>query len=223
MLKFQTNEVPTGLEQYYEDAGDGSFRLKVEGAVPAAEVETHKAKLKEFRDTNITLKKQVDELGRFEQMFKSGEFSSEKLNAKIEEQALQKAAEMKAAYEASIAELNTKLGSTSTQLERVVVTNAVSAAALKHGVQETALDDVLARAASTFTAVDGQVAAKDGVLDAKGNKLTVDAWMASLAEKAPHLFTASRGAGAQKTGKPTIVGDKKSPVDLISAGLAKRR
>lgn len=223
MLKYQTNEIPAGLEQYYEDAGDGSFKLKVEGVVPTTEVETHKTKLKEFRDTNIALKKQVDELARFEQMFKSGEFSSDKLNQKIEEQALQRAADMKAAYEASISELNTKLGSASSHLERVVVTNAVSAAALKHGVQETALDDVLARAASTFTAVDGQISAKDGLLDAKGNKLTVDGWMATLAEKAPHLFTASRGAGAQKTGKPVIVGEKKSPVDLIAAGLAKRR
>jgi hypothetical protein len=223
MLKFETNEIPAGLESYYEDTGTGVFKLKVDGVVPVSEAEQHKSKLKEFRDTNINLKKQVEELARFEQMFKSGEFSSEKLSAKIEEQALVKAAEMKAAYEQQVAELTEKLTGTSTKLEQIVRDNAVSAAALKHGVSETALEDVHARAKAAFKVVDGELVAADGVLDAKGKALTVDGWMAALAEKAPHLFNASRGAGATKPNRPVPAVEKKSAVDLISAGLAKRR
>lgn len=223
MLKFETNEIPTGLESYYEEAGNGLFKLKVEGAIKASEAEETKTKLGEFRNTNIELKRKVEELARFETMFKTGEFSAEKLNSKIEEQALVKAAEMKAAYEAQIAELTTKLTGTSAQFENIVVNNAISAAALKHGVSETALEDVNARAKAAFKVQDGNLVAADGVLDAKGKPMTVDSWMTTLAEKAPHLFNASRGAGAQKPNRAIPALEKKSAVDLISAGMAKRR
>lgn len=222
MIKFETTEVPAGLEAYYEEV-DGTFRLKVEGAVPSTEYEKTKNSVKEFRDNNIALKKQVAELARFEQMFQSGDFSSEKLNKKIEDQALLKAAEMKTAYEAQIAELTTKLTGTSTSLEKIVRDNAVTKAAISHGVSETALEDVYARARSAFTVVDGQLAPVNGILDAKLKPLTVDAWMASLSETAPHLFNASRGAGASKTTRPIQQPSSMTPVDKISAGLAKRR
>lgn len=222
MLKFETNEIPTGLESYYEDAGNGVFKLKVEGVVPATEHEKVKGSVKEFRDNNITLKKQVEDLARFEQMFKSGEFSSEKLNAKIEEQALTRAAEMKAAYEAQLQSLNEALSKSTGQLEHIVLTNEVSKAALKHGVSETAIEDVHARAKAAFKVVDGVLTAADGSLDAKGNKLTLEGWMTSLADKAPHLFNPSRGAAGQKPGKPIQTLERKSAIDLISAGLAKR-
>lgn len=223
MLKYETNEVPTGLESYYEDAGNGVFKLKVEGVVPATEYEKVKGSVKEFRDNNIKLKKTVDDLSTFEQMFKTGEFSQEKLTARIEQEALKKAAEMKAAFEERERELSDKLNGTTSRLEQIVVDKAVTEAALKHGVSETALEDVFSRAKTTFTVVDGQLTAKDGALDAKGNKLSVDGWMATLAEKAPHLFKASSGASAAKPGRPVPQETQRSAVDLISAGLAKRR
>jgi hypothetical protein len=82
---------------------------------------------------------------------------------------------------------------------------------------------VEARARSAFRVVDGELAAADGVLDAKGKPLTLENWMATLAEKAPHLFNASRGAGASKPNRPMAQPTTLSPVDRISAALAKRR
>lgn len=223
MLKYETNEVPTGLDAYYEDAGNGVFRLKVEGVVPAAHLEEHKSKLKEFRDNNVALMARTEALERFEQMFKTGDFSEEKISAKVREQAEKMAQDMKVSFEEEKRQLAERLTSTSTKLEQIVLNNAVSQAALKHGVSETALEDVFARAKATFKVVDGELQAADSVLDAKGNKVTLDGWMASLAEKAPHLFNASRGAGAKKPGQSIGVTEKKSAVDLISVGLAKRR
>lgn len=223
MLKYETQEVPTGLEAYYEDAGNGVFKLKVEGAVPAAQLEEQKNKVKDFRDNNTSLKARVEALERFETLFKTGDFSEEKLTAKVKEQAERMAQEMKAALEAEKQGLTEQLTSTTSKLEKIVLNNAVSQAALKHGVSETALEDVYARATTAFKVVDGELQAAEDVLDAKGNKVTLDGWMASLADKAPHLFNASRGAGAKKPGTPVAPSDKKSPVDLIAAGLAKRR
>ncbi len=223
MLRFETNEVPAGLEAHYEDAGNGIYRLKVEGVVPTSQFDEQKNKLKEFRDNNTELKRRVDELSSFETMFKSGDFSAEKINAKVKEQASVMSSEMKTAYEAQIAELGASLQTANGRLEKIVLNNAVAAAALKHGVSETALEDVLARAKATFKVVDGELQAADDVRDAKGNPYTMDSWMASLADKATHLFKASSGAGAGKTGRPFLTPEKKSGVDLISAGLAKRR
>lgn len=223
MLKFQTNEVPAGLESYYVATADGQFQLQVDGAVPATDLEKERARLKEFRDNNVALKKRVEDLSRFEQLFQSGDFSEEKLTKRIEEQALARAAEMKAAYEGQIAELNTRLGDTSGRLEQIVLSNAVTSAAVKNGVSDTALEDVLARARTAFKVVDGALQAADGVLDTKGKPLTLDVWLTSLADKAPHLFKASGGAGSFKpTTRPTTPERKQTPVDLISAALAKR-
>jgi len=223
MLKLETNEVPAGLESYYEALPTGNFKLKVEGAVPATQYEETKLKLGEFRNNNVELKKRVDQLAQFEEMFKSGEFSSEKLQQKVEALALERAASMKQSYEQQVAELTQGLEAERTRLAQIVMSDAVNKAALKHGVSETALEDVLARARGSFKVEDGQLVAADNNLDAKGNKLTLDSWMANLANSAPHLFQASRGTGAQKPGRPIPVLEKKSPVDLIAQGLAKRR
>ena len=47
-------EIPEGTESYYEEK-DGKFHLSVEGF-------TEKSKLDEFRDSNINLKKQMEDI-----------------------------------------------------------------------------------------------------------------------------------------------------------------
>ena len=218
MLKLETNEVPTGLESYYEDAGNGIFKLKVEGAVPVAQLEEVKTKLGEFRNNNVELKKKVDALSQFETMFQSGEFSAEKISSKVETLALQRASEMKTALEQQIAELTNGLQSEKSRVQQIVLSDAVNKAALKHGVSETALEDVLARAKGAFKVEEGNLVPVDPNLDVKGNKPTLETWMASLATAAPHLFQGSRGTGAQKPGKPI---QQLSTDDKIRNGVAK--
>jgi hypothetical protein len=202
VLKYETNEVPEGLESHYEDAGNGVFKLKVDGVVPAAQFTEIKTKLGEFRNTNVDLKKRVDQLAQFEEMFKSGEFSSEKLQTKVEALALERAGQMKTAYDEQVAQLTQSLEAEKSRLANFVMSDAVGKMALKHGVSDTAIEDVLARARQAFKVEDGQLIAADGNLDAKGNKVTLENWMASLAATAPHLFAPSRGTGAAKTGRP---------------------
>ena len=56
------SEIPEGVESFYEEQ-DGKFVLKVEGL-------TEKSKLDEFRNSNIELKKQVDEVQETLEKFK---------------------------------------------------------------------------------------------------------------------------------------------------------
>jgi len=96
-----------------------------------------------------------------------------------------------------------------TQLDKLVIDNAVQTAAAKHGVKKGAIEDVLFRARSVFKAHDGQaiayqgenpVYAKDGV-----TLLGIDEWITSLPAAAPHLFEESRGTSAPGGGAPKPV------------------
>jgi len=221
MLKYETSEVPSGMENLYEATTTGTFRLKVEGAVSLSLFDAEKTRLKEFRDTNITLKKQVEDLATFETMFKSGDFSQESLTAKIEAEALRRAADMKSALELQVSEKDTALQASNRLLTGLVLGNAVQAAALRNGVSEGALEDVLARAKAAFRVVGGAVQLVDDKLDAKGKVPTVDTWMEALALAAPHLFTASRGADARKPGNAK--GETaRTTNEKIAAGFAQR-
>ena len=216
MLKLETTEVPEEFKSLYEDAGNGVFRLKVEGAVSASEVEGNKTKLKEFRETNISLKKQLED---FSKLFGDG-ITPEKIQQKVEDLALQRAGEMKSSYEVKINELTESLTKTHTHLESVVLSDSVKAAALHNGVVDTALEDVLFRAKGSFQVVDGQLVAKEKNLDANGKPLNVDSWMKSLATSAPHLFAASKGTGAAKPARAESA-PQMDTISRISAGLSK--
>jgi hypothetical protein len=222
MLKLETDAVPSGMEQYYEDAGNGLFKLKVEGAVPVSEHEKLKAEVKEFRNNNIELKRKNESLSTFEKMFQTGDFSEEKLTAKIEAEAERKAQALKAHLEQQLSEKETALTTTTNRLSELALKTAVTTVAIPNGVRKTALDDVLARAKTAFKVVDGNIEAADGVLDAKGQKVTVESWLEVLATNAPHLFEDSSGAGAKKPdgtkGQPEA-----SVHERMSAGLAKLR
>lgn len=214
MLKFETTEVPAGLENYYESTGTG-YRLKVEGAVPVAELDEQKNKLKEFRENNIALTRKNDELARFEQMFQSGEFSSEKISAKIDEQAKLKALEIKAAYDRDIQENTEKLNGVQEALRKTLLDAAVTKAAIGHGVAESALPDVFTRAKDAFTVLDGKLKASSTSLDENGSELTVESWMKKLVKDAPHFFNSSRGSS--KSSK-VIGSTQMSAIDKIRAG-----
>jgi hypothetical protein len=204
LLKLETTEVPAELAAYYEPIEGGKFRLKVEGAVSQSALEESKSKVTEFRNSNIELKKKVDQLAQFETMFQSGDFSADKINSKVEQLALERAATMKQTFEQQIAELTDGLTKERNNLSNRVLSDEVKGAALKNGVSDTALEDVLSRARGAFKVEDGKLVAVDSNLDAKGNKPTLDSWMATLATAAPHLFQASQGTSAKKPGKPVI-------------------
>lgn len=226
MLKFVTNEVPAGLENYYTDAGDGTFRLQVEGVVPEAEVAAIKAKNKELRDSNIGLLKTNESLSSFEKVFGTGNVTPDAINARIETLATERASKLsenavKAAQE-RVKELESGLSTKQQKLSKLLLGEAVQKAGTKHGVVPTAYDDVLRRAESDFEVTDEGLKFKQEKNDAEGKPYTVDSWMAEQAKAAPHLFAQSQGTGASRPAKPGTVTQpqgQRSAGDLIASGL----
>lgn len=204
-LQYQVEAVPEGMEQFYQEK-EGKFVLAVEGlpqpADNSAEVTELKTKLAEFRDNNRTLHAQVQKLTGAEV-------------PQVEElvkQAVAANTQKLQAAEQTVATLQA-------QLEEVIISDKLKEAAIKYGVAETAIQDVLNRGKSSFVVKDGKPLPKNGGVDADGNVLSPETWVKALTAEAPHLFKPSQGAGAKRplgtTGNQALTSGQK-----ISAGLA---
>ena len=209
MLKMIEQTVPVGLEAYYTANDGGGFRLNVEGVVPVAEVESLKQKVKEFRDTNVTLAKDNEKFKNFSTILGSENLSAEKLQEKIDSLASGKLVslteQMKAGYETKVGELSDKYSKAASKLNELTLGNEVTKAAADHGVIISALEDVMFRAKSAFVVDDeGVVKFKEEKLDSTGKPYTVDGWMKEIKSKAPHLFAPSQGTGAQRNSKTFV-------------------
>lgn len=225
-LKYEVTEVPAGFEQVYTQTESGTFRLNVEGVVPASEVESLKQKNREFRDTNTNLLKTQKELSSFAELFGGAQNVSpdsvqQKLNELAARQADEMVTTMKSKYEDELKQLREANSKTTGHLSQLMLGDQVQKAGLAHGVQETAYDDVMNRAATMFEVVEGAVVFKGKELDADGKPYTVQTWMASLATKAPHLFKQSQGTGATRNAKTVanVQQADRSTHDLLSSGL----
>ena len=197
--------LPEAVAKEYVKGDDGKYRLDVPGVVPSS-------KLVEFRDNNITLKKELEkfkgidpskysELAKLEQLVADKKLLDE---GKIEEIVAGRVGTLKSEYEGQIAERDGKLTTTTRQLESLLIDSAVrSAAAPAEGPQAlpTAIDDILLRAKTVFRIVDGVATP----LDAKGqvvygangtDPMSIGEWMKGLLKTAPHLFAGSKGGGA---------------------------
>jgi hypothetical protein len=199
------DEAPEALREFYTEK-DGSFVLSVEGAVP-------KDRLDEFRDSNIALKKQIDDLtvkfgdvdpAKYRDLLDKEQQQREKklIDAgKVEELLAERTGAMKAEFEKQTKALETDRATLTRQLEGLVIDNGLRDAAAKAGVRPTAIDDVLLRGRAIFRLQDGQAVPMDGdkpVFGKEGNPMAIGEWVGSLVEKAPHLFEPSIGGGAPK-------------------------
>lgn len=203
------------VKSFYKATDTGTYVLDVAGVVPVDQlhqVETKfkdaDTKLREFRENNIALRKELET--------KSG--TGLNIEALLETHV----AEMKSNFTTQIQTLSTEKAQLQEYLERVVLSDGVKEAAIKYGVLESALPDVLSRAKETFTVKDGKPVPKDKLFDKEGNPLGVTGWIQSLAEQAPHLFAQSRGSGAQKTVRGGQVVER-TAAEKIAAGLAARK
>lgn len=81
------------------------------------------------------------------------------------------------------------------------LTNTVHKLAAKAKVRAEAYDDLVARAGNAFEVDDdGEIVLKKGVnlLSKDAKPHTLDTWLESLPESAPHFFESSSGGGARK-------------------------
>lgn len=233
-LKYRIAKLEDVEEAYrglYVQTEAGDFVLAVDGAVD-------KTKLDEFRTNNIELQKRLDnykdltpekvaELQELEKKRKEKELLDK---GEIDTVIANRVGEMKTNYETTIAELNSKFSTANKQLEVLMIDNAVRDMAIKAGVRETAVDDVLLRAKTTFTIKDGKAVAvqiKDGkeemLYGSDGtNPLTIQEWGKNLKTQAPHLFKESQGGGAPGSGNPgsRTPGRATTALGKISEGLS---
>lgn len=208
-LAYQVAKPPEGLEAYYTQQGD-VFVLDVDGVV---DEQTHsrtvgelKKKTDEFRDHNIALRKQV------EQHKPNGD--GRQIEELIEESLKTVKTSLTAAQEE-----NRKL---SVQLEEAVLSDKVKDEALKHGVFESALPDVVSRVKHVFTVKDGKPVTKTPKFrDEQGELYTIETWLKQLSKDAGHLFKGSNGSNVMRTINThnTTSNKEMSSVDRIKSGL----
>lgn len=200
------DEAPEAVRSLYVQQGD-EFVLPVEGMVS-------KDKLDEFRNNNVDLKRQVEELtSKFDgvdpELFRTLNDKAEKERTKklidagkVDEIVAERVNAAKAGFDKQLETVNTTNATLNKQLEGLLIDNAVREAATKSGVRPTAVDDVLLRSRQVFKVMDGKAVAFDGdkqLYGSTGDPLTVSEYIGGkLAEAAPHLFEASQGGNSKQ-------------------------
>jgi len=113
--------------------------------------------------------------------------------------ALQKKADDATAAQATAVE---ERDAANVKLNQLIVSHAVRGAAIEGKVVDTAVEDVLSRAAAVFKVDDeGKVVPIDGTFGKDGKTLmTPFEWVDGMRDKAPHWFPAAQGAGARGGG-----------------------
>lgn len=197
--------VDEAVANLYTKQGDGTYMLDVEGAAP-------KDKLDEFRTNNIKLLKEIDslkdkfgsiDLDQYQKLLDEHNQNRDKKlieEGKIDELVEARVAEMKKATERQISDLTGERDGLASQLSVLVVDNQLQTEAVKAGVLDTALPDVLARGRNVFRVENGKAVPYNGddvVYGKDGSTpMSMGEYLGNLAEDAPHLFKKSSGSGA---------------------------
>ena len=219
--KFQTREeIPAEHAALYVER-DGAFFLDAEGV-------TDKAKADELRDTNIELRKQIEERdARFEGIDPEAvrQLAAEKLRLE-EEQRLKDGkfqevldTRLKAAKVDSDKVLTSVTGERDAyfaQLTAIQIDQGVLAAATKRGLRPTAIPDIMSRARMVFKLVNGapQAFEADGKSVRLGkdgtSPMSLEEWVDAQVSEAPHLFESNAGGGAASNGAGGAAGSQRS-------------
>lgn len=212
---------------FYKQVGD-DYELQVSGMTP-------KAKVDEFRDNNVNLKNQIDELNK-----KLSSVDMDKYNAMLEqEQKLkdkqlidagdidkliaQKTEVIQADYEGKIKTLTSQVETLTAQKDGIVhkyeIQGAASKAFAEHKIRPEAQEAIMSQINSKFTVKDNTVIALDGdkiVSGANGN-LTVSEFVGNQ----PDFMKIPSQGGAGSGGGGASQPQAKSTLDKYKSGLAK--
>ena len=216
--------LPDRLQEEYKQNSDGSFDLQVPtGLVP-------KAKVDEFRKTNIRLTKKLEAFGDLdpavakEAVAKRDELderiaeaeaaaegnSAEAIRKKAEELADQRLEKVKTTYEKQLGEIKNDRDALKQRLESKTIGDALRKAGAAQGIRPEAIDDLIARGSGTFK-VDpngGLVAFEsDGEtprLNDQGDAFSPTDFVGSLTKQAPHLFGETKGSNTSGSSKPNV-------------------
>lgn len=228
---------------YRETDDKTGFVLDVEGVVP-------KGQLDEFRNTNTTLRKQLEALKdvdpeEYKTMkakiveLEKGE-NKETKQTKEEMQRQIDALNKKNATEAEA--LKAEMAKRDQTIQTLMIDKEVSLQANEVGVRTEALTDVIARAKNVFKLQNGVVVAfkPDGekwYSETTGEILKINEWFKILVKEAGHLFKESQGTGATggttggggtkkagaTEGNPWKTGNRTDQAMVIKADIQKAR
>jgi hypothetical protein len=217
MLKYiyeKQEEVPEALKGEYVEK-DGKWILQVDGAVA-------KSVHDEFRNNNIRISRERDEHKKIvDALVEAGLTVDEALRLKglesdLNEQKLFKKGEIDkivqerqkdllSKHEKATTASKKQMDALTRELEIMRIDEAAVAEALKHGLEDTAAEDIKSRARAVFKLIDGKPKAlgQDGfeLTDDSGAPLTIDKWVPGLKSNYPHLFKRNTGGGGQP-GRP---------------------
>lgn len=208
--KFKSREeIPTEHANFYVER-DGVWVLDADGVV-------EKARLDEFRSTNVALAKERDELKqRFEGIDPDEVRKLAEEKRKLEEAQQVKAGEVDKVIDARLkaarSEWEKQHGAVvgerdalHARLTAIQIDQAVVSEASKRGLRATAIPDITARARNTFKLVNGvpQAFDTDGQTARVGKDgftpMSMTEWIDALVSDAPHLFESNAGGGAAGT------------------------
>ena len=224
------------LQGLYSKHTDGKFYLDVDGAVS-------KSKVDEFRDNNISLKKQVEELTdkygnidleKYQELMDKAALDDGKKRItmdKVDEIVAERTQKMKEEHANQVTALTGSRDELSKQLDNLLIDGAIRDAAVAAKVRAGAVEDVVLRGKQTFKVVDGKAVAHDDKGNVQygkdgTNPLGPVEWVGGLKASAEHLFEQSKGGGAG--GGDNRGGDQNqhqdtsnmSPLQKIAAGMA---
>ncbi len=173
--------LPSAVRDHYTKGDDGKFRLTLDGGHPDT------ARLAEFRDNNVKLKKDHDDL--------IAKFDG------IDPAAVKADRAKLAAYESAkpaekIAALETQLADANKRANGAILKDAIDNAFLKAGGRPNAVDYVRTKAADKFTVENGAVVGTVFDPQQPGVKLTVEAFITQQLRESSFAFLPSSGSGA---------------------------
>ena len=171
-------EAPEGLNDAYVEQDDGSWVLDIE---PDPIVVDQKKKIDEFRATNRSLRKKVEEM-------QGGSYQATKVAERLSE------------LEQQYTELKEEKRIADEQLRRNTLKDKLALLGRRMGLQQGATDDILRRAEIAGFTVKNEVAVmEDGegrVVTINGTPATLSGWLAEQRNgEASHLFREPQGAG----------------------------
>lgn len=198
-----------------------------------------KTKLDEFRSNNVKLMKDMEALtSKFEGIdvdayndmkSKQEAMKQKKLidAGKIDELLAEKTKQMREVHNSELEKTNKVNESLQDQLAKLVIDNAVRDSAVKAGVVETGMEDILLRSKSVFSLKDGKAVPTD----AQGNTIfghgttdpmSVNEWVKSQMDVAPHLFKSSSGSGSTHGSRISANNSQKlTPMQKLEMGFQK--
>lgn len=225
------SQVPEAFRSEYVER-DGKFVLKLEGDHPSVStavgnanqtITDLRAKVDSFRENNVKLLKGIgaesleDAVAKLEALRQVDPAEYKALKEKVEKlgnKGVKSEDDLAAIISREVGKVAEQLNARLDESEkkRVDAENAaaseklrstLSAAAVRAGVADSAVDDFLARGLQTFRVIDGNVTAvgPNGTPlfseQKAGVPLSPDEYAAGLQKTAPHLFGESKGAGSR--------------------------